>query len=110
MSKLTIDLTKLVDLAISQVVESVDPYLLQRWLDYNNGAAHPVSIDLTVVSVANKLEASVPNSPDLKVRISDVITFGDNSELRMQALNSQGSVEGQAFDAYYELLSVISHI
>lgn len=110
MSKITIDLAKLVELAMSQVDESVDPLLLQQWLDYNNGAAHPITVDLPAVLTENKTRASAPDSPNLKIRISDVITFSDNSELRIQALNPQGSAEGLAFDAYYQLLPAISNI
>ncbi len=110
MNKITIDLTKLVELAISQVGGSVDPLLLQRWLDCNIGAAHPVTVDLAAVSVENEIEARPPASPYLKVRINDVITFGDNSELRIHALTLPGSAEGLAFDAYYELLPAISNI
>ena len=110
MSKITIDLTKLVELAMPQVRESVDPLLLQRWLDCNIGTAHPVTVDLVAVSVENETEASAPASPYLKVRINDVITFGDNSELRIHALTLPGSAEGLAFDAYYELLPAISNI
>lgn len=108
MSKITIDLTKLVELAISQVGGSVDPLLLQRWLDCNTGAAYPVTVDLAVVSA--EIEASALASPYLKVRINDIITFGDNSELRIHALTLRGSAEGLAFDAYYRLLPAISHI
>ncbi len=110
MSKITIDLTKLVELAMSQVGGSVDPQLLQRWLDCNKGAAHLVTVDLAAVSVENETEASLPASPYLKVRINDVITFDDNSELRIHALNLPNSAEGLAFDAYYELLPAISNI
>ena len=110
MNKITIDLTKLVELAMSQVGGSVDPLLLQRWLDCNSGAAHPVTVDLAAVSVENEIEARPPASPYLKVRINDVITFGDNSELRIHALTLPGSAEGLAFDAYYELLPAISNI
>ncbi len=111
MNKITIDLTKLVELAMSQVGGSVDPLLLQRWLDGNIGAAHPVTVDLAAVSVENETEASAaPASPYLQVRINDVITFGDNSELRIHALTLRGSAEGLAFDAYYGLLPAISNI
>ena len=110
MNKITIDLTKLVELAMSQVGGSVDPLQLQRWLDCNIGAAHPVTVDLVAVSVENEIEARPPASPYLKVRINDVITFGDNSELRIHALTLPGSAEGLAFDAYYELLPAISNI
>ena len=110
MNKITIDLTKLVELAMSQVGGSVEPLLLQRWLDCNIGAAHPVTVDLVAVSVENEIEARPPASPYLKVRINDVITFGDNSELRIHALTLPGSAEGLAFDAYYELLPAISNI
>ena len=110
MNKITIDLTKLVEQAMSQVGGSVDPRLLQRWLDGNIGAAHPVTVDLAAVSVENETEARAPTSPYLKVRINDVITFGDNSELRIHALTLPGSAEGQAFDAYCGLLPAISNI
>jgi hypothetical protein len=110
MNKITIDLTKLVELAMSQVGGSIDPLLLQRWLDGNIGAAHPVTVDLAAVSVENETEASAPASPNLQVRINDVITFGDNSELRIHALTLPGSAEGLAFDAYYGLLPAISNI
>ena len=110
MNNITIDLTKLVELAMSQVQESVDPLLLQRWLDCNTGAAYPVAVDLAVVSVESETVASTPALTHLKVRINDIITFGDNSELRIQALTLQGSSEGLAFDAYYKLLPAISNI
>ncbi len=110
MSKMTIDLTKLVELAMSQVRESVDSLLLQRWLDGNNGAAHPVTVDLVAVSVEKETETTAPAPPYLKVRINDVITFGDDSELRIQALTLRGSAEGLAFEAYYGLLPATSHI
>ena len=110
MSKITVDLTKLVELAMSQVGGSIDTLLLQRWLDGNIGAAHPVTVDLAAVSVENETEASAPASPYLKVRINDVITFGDNSELRIHALTIRDRAEGLAFDAYYGLLPAISNI
>ena len=110
MSNITIDLTKLVELAMSQVRESVDPLLLQRWLDGNSGAAHPVTVDLAAVSIEKETEATAPAPPYLKVRINDVITFGDDSELRIQALTLRGSAAGQVFEAYYGLLPATSHI
>jgi hypothetical protein len=110
MSKITIDLTKLVELAMSQVRESVDPLLLQRWLDGNNGVAHPVTVDLVAVSVEMETETTALAPRYLKVRINDVITFRDNSELRIQALTLQGSAEGQVYEAYYGLLPATSHI
>ena len=105
MSKITIDLTKLVELALSQAGGPVGSLLLQRWLDCNIDAAHPVTVDLDAVSVENETETGLPASPCLKVRISDVIAFGDNSELRIQALILQDSAEGMAFDAYYGLFA-----
>ncbi len=110
MSKITIDLIKLVELAMPQVRESVDPLLLQRWLDGNRGAAHPVTVDLAAVSVENETEASEPALSYLKVRINDVVTFRDNSELRIQALTLRGSAGGQVFEAYYGLLPATSNI
>ena len=110
MSKMTIDLTKLVELAVPQIRESVDSRLLQRWLDGNSGAAQPVTIDLAAVSVEKETEAGAPAPPYLKVRINDVITFGDDSELRIQALTLRGKAEGLAFEAYYGLLPATSHI
>ena len=111
MSTITIDLTKLVELAMPQVRESVDPLLLQRWLDANSDAAHPVTVDLAAASVENETEVSTPAAPPyLKIRINDVITFTDNSELRIQALTLRGTVEGQVFEAYYGLLPATTHI
>jgi hypothetical protein len=55
-------------------------------------------------------EARVPASTFLKVRINDVITFGDDSELRIQALTLRGRAEGLAFEAYYGLLPATSNI
>jgi hypothetical protein len=110
MSKITIDLTRVVELTMSQVRESVDSLLLQRWLDGNSGAAHPVTVDLAAVSVEKETEARVPASTFLKVRINDVITFGDDSELRIQALTLRGRAEGLAFEAYYGLLPATSNI
>ena len=110
MSKITIDLTKVVELAMSQVRESVDSLLLQRWLDGNSGATHPVTVDLTAVSVEKETGATAPAPPYLMVRINDVITFDDDSELRIQALTLRGSAEGQVYEAYYGLLPATSHI
>ena len=110
MNKITIDLTKFVEMAMSQVGGSVDPLLLQRWLDCNIGAAHPVTIDLAAVSVENKTEPGVPAPPYLRLRVNDIITFGDDSELRIHALTPRGRGEGLAIDAYYGLLAAISNI
>ena len=110
MNEITIDLTKLVELAMSQVGGSVDPLLLQRWLDCNIGAAHPVTVDLAAVSIENGTIANAPASSYLKVRIHDVIIFGDNSELRIHALTQRGSAEGLAFDAYYGLLPALGNM
>jgi hypothetical protein len=110
MNNITIDLTKVVELSMSQVRESVDPLLLQGWLDGNSGAAHPVTVDLAAVSVEKETEATAPAPPYLRVRINDVITFRDNSELRIQALTVQGSAAGQVFEAYYGLLPATSNI
>jgi hypothetical protein len=44
MSKITLDLVKLIEQAAPQVVESVDPLLLQQWLDRNAGAVQVVII------------------------------------------------------------------
>ena len=52
----------------------------------------------------NETETGMSASPNLKIRISDVITFDDNSELRIQALNLQGSAEGMSFDEYFNIV------
>jgi hypothetical protein len=110
MNKITIDLTKLIELAMSQVRGSTEPLLLQQWLDCNSGDAHPVAVDLAAVSVENETVASTPALPCLKVRIIDTVTFDDSSELRIHALTLQGSAGSLVFDAYYKLLPAISNI
>jgi hypothetical protein len=110
MNKITIDLTKLIELAMSQVRGSTDALLLQRWLDCNSGDAHPVTVDLAAVSAENETVASTPALPCLNIRINDIVTFDDNSELRIHALTLRGSAGSLALDAYYKLLPAISNI
>ena len=102
MSKITIDLVKLIEQAASQVSESAAPTLLQQWLDRNIGAEQFVTVDLAAVSVENETAANGPASPDLKVRISDVITFGDNFASRIHVLILRGCADDLAIDAHYE--------
>ena len=110
MNKITIDLTKLIELAMPQVRGSTDLLLLQRWLNCNCGEAHPVTVDLVAVSVENETMATTPALPCLKIRINDIVTFDDSSELRIHALTLRGSARSLAFDAYYKLLPAISSI
>ena len=110
MSKVTIDLVKLIEQALPQVVGSVDLLLLQQWLSRNTGAAHAVSVDLTSVTIENKVEMMPPAPRTLQPRINDVTTFSDESELRIHVLAPLRSREDLATDAYYGLLAAISHI
>lgn len=107
MSKITIDLVKLIEQATSQVSESAAPVLLQQWLDRNIGAEQFVTVDLAAVPVEDKAETPPPN---LQPRINDVITFSDDSELRIHVLAPPGSADDLATDAYYGLLAAISDI
>jgi len=50
MSKVTIDLVKLIEQVVPQVFGSVDPLLLQQWLSRNTGAAQAVIVDLAAIS------------------------------------------------------------
>lgn len=110
MSQITIDLVKLIEQAMPQVVESVDPLLLRQWLDRNTGAAQAVIVDLTAVTIENKVETMAPTPRTLQPRINDVTTFGDESELRIHVLVPQGGREDLATNAYYGLLVAISNI
>ena len=110
MSKITIDLVKLIEQAASQVSESATPVLLQQWLDRNIGVAQPVTIDLVAVSVEEEAEVTAPPPPYLQLRVNDVITFGDDSELRIHALAPPGNSTDLATEAYYGLLAAISNI
>ena len=110
MSKITIDLVKLIEQAGPQVFGAVDSLLLQQWLDSNTGAAQPVIVDLAVVIIENEVATSASAPPSLRPRVNDVTTFGDNSELRIHVLAPQGSREDLATDAYFGLLAAISNI
>ena len=110
MSKITIDLVKLIEQAAPQVFGAVDFLLLQQWLDSNTGAAQPVIVDLAVVIIENEVATSALLPPSLRPRVNDVTTFGDNSELRIHVLAPPGSQDDLATDAYYGLLTAISNI
>lgn len=110
MSKVTIDLVKLIEQAVPQVVGSVDSLLLQQWLSRNTGAAQAIIVDLTAVTIENEVETTPPVPRTLQPRINDVTTFGDESELRIHVLAPSRSREDLATDAYYGLLAAISHI
>ncbi|MBI1877030.1 MAG: hypothetical protein HYR94_02130 [Chloroflexi bacterium] len=110
MSRITIDLVKLIEQATPQVFGSIDPLLLRQWLDRNTGATQPVIVDLAAVSIKNEAETTLPTSPYLRARVNDVTTFGDESELRIHVLAPRGSDEDLATDAYYGLLVAISNI
>ena len=60
MSKVTIDLVKLIEQAVPLVVGSVDPPLLQQWLSRNTGAAQVVIVDLAAVTIENEVETTLP--------------------------------------------------
>jgi len=107
MNKITIDLTKLVELAIAQVEGPVDHLLLARWLDSNIGAAHLVTVDLAAVAIKNQTET---NLPILQARVNDVTTFGDESELHIHVLAPRGGGEDLATRAYYRLLAALSNL
>ncbi|MBE7549901.1 MAG: hypothetical protein HS126_02335 [Anaerolineales bacterium] len=110
MSKVTIDLVKLIEQVVPQVVGSVDSLLLQQWLSRNSRTAQAVIVDLAAVTTENEGETTPPVPRSLQPRINDVTTFGDESELRIQVLAPRGSQEDLATDAYYGLLAAISHI
>jgi hypothetical protein len=110
MSKITIDLVKLIEQAAPQVFGSVDPQLLRQWLECNTGVVQPVRIDLAAVTIEDEVATNAPIPPSLRPRVNDVTTFGDNSELRIHVLAPQGSREDLASDAYYGLLAAISNI
>ncbi len=110
MSKITIDLVKLIEQVMPQVLESIDPLLLQQWLSHATDLKQPGNVDLIVMPVEDEAKITVRASPDLQLRINDVITFGDNSELRIHILAPRGSSEDLATNAYYGLLTAISNI
>lgn len=110
MSKITIDLVKFIEQALPQIIRSIDPLLLQQWLDRHTGAAQLVTIDLDTILVENELETTAPVPRTLQPRINDVTTFGDESELRIHVLAPRGGRENLATNAYYGLLAAISNI
>ena len=69
-----------------------------------------VTIDLVMVPSKEKTQATRPTLPHLQTRINDVITFSDDSELRIQVLAPRGRADDLASDAYYGLLPAISNI
>ena len=90
--------------------ESTDTLLLQQWLECHTGLKQPITIELAAMPVGGEAETAVPASLDLQERISDVITFGDDSELRFCVLAPSRRGENLATDAYYGLLAAISNI
>ena len=108
MSKIKEDLVKLMEQAASQVSESANLGLLQQWLDRNAGVEQFISVDLAAIPVEDKVEKTPP--PNLRPQINDVITFSDNSELRIIVMAPPGSADDLATDAYYGLLVAISNI
>jgi hypothetical protein len=60
LSTVTVDLVKLVEQVVLQVVGSVDPLLLQQWLSRNSGTAQAVIVDLAAVTIKNKVETTAP--------------------------------------------------
>ncbi|HMQ51578.1 MAG TPA: hypothetical protein PKE64_05005 [Anaerolineae bacterium] len=110
MSKITIDLIKLIEQTMPQAIETVDSRLLLQWLARNSGGRQMVTIDLDVVPFKQRAQTTEPNSPHLQVRINDLITFNDDSELRIYVLAPRGSGDDLASTAYYGLLAAISDI
>lgn len=110
MSRIKIDLVKLIEQAAPQIFESIDPLLLQQWLSHNTGATLPVTVDLVTLSVENEAETTAPAPPYLQPRINDVTTFSDDSELRIHVLAPSRSRADLATDAYYGLLVAISNV
>ena len=110
MSKITIDLIKLIEQVVPQVIGAVDSRLLLQWLARNSGTKQMVTIDLVMVPIKEKIQATSPTLPHLQIRINDVITFSDDSELRIHVLAPRGRADDLATDAYYGLLPAISHI
>jgi hypothetical protein len=109
-SKITIDLIKLIEQAVPQVIGATDSRLLLQWLARNSGTEQMVTIDLVMVPITEKTQASRTPLPNLQVRINDVITFSDDSELRIHVVAPRGRTDDLATDAYYGLLPAISNI
>lgn len=107
MTKTTIDLVKPIEQVVARVSEPAGPILLQQWLDRNMDTEQSVTVDLAVAAVEDKAE-TLP--PDLQPRINDVITFSDDSELKIRVVAVPGSTGDLATDAYYGLLAAISNI
>jgi hypothetical protein len=106
-SKITIDLVKLIEQAIPQVIGADDSRLLLQWLARKSNTEQMVTIDLVMVPIKDKTETSPAN---LQSRINDVITFSDDSELRIHVLAPPGNTDDLATNAYYNLLPAISNI
>ena len=110
MSKITVDLVKLIEQAVPQICGSVDPLLLQQWLGHNIGNEQPVTIDLATMPVKAKAETTTLSPPYLQPQMSDIAIFGDASELRIYILAPGEGAESLATDAYHELLAAIANI
>ena len=106
-SKITIDLVKLIEQAIPQVIGADDARLLLQWLARKSNTEQMITIDLVMVPIEDKVETP---QADLQSRVNDVITFNDDSELRIQVLAPPGIANDFATDAYYSLLPAISNI
>lgn len=110
MSKITIDPVKLIEQIMPQLLERVDPLLLQQWLNHNTDVKQPDNADRVAIPGEDEVKITVPTSPNIQLRISDVTTFGDGSELRIQVMAPRRSGDDQASEAYYGLLTAISNI
>jgi hypothetical protein len=110
MSKITLDLVKLIEQIKPQVSGSADHLLLQQWLARNAGTKQTVTVDLAALQIKGDVAATAPPLSHLRPRINDVTTFGDDSELRIHVLAPRGNVEDLATSAYYGLLGAISNI
>lgn len=110
MTKITVDLIKLIEQAVPQIVGSGDFLLLQQWLECNSGVVKPITFDLAAVLIEDELETIAPVPHSLQRRINDVTTFGDKSELHIHVLAPPDNQEDGATTAYYGLLDAISNI
>jgi hypothetical protein len=108
MSRITINLAKLIEQSAPRVSEPASPILLRQWLDQNIGAEQLVTVDLALLPVEDEDNVAIPSS--LASRVNDVITFSDGSELRIHVVALPGSTDDLATDAYYGLLAAISNI
>ena len=110
MSKITVDLVKLIEQAVPQICGSIDRLLLQQWLGHNIGAEQPVTIDLATIPIEDEAETTTLPPPHLQPQVRDITVFSDGSELRIHILVPGESSGSQATNAYYGLLAAIADL